>query len=158
MVRLCGILSALGAMVLASPGCLPAGCRGGDEATLTLGTGVDAYQPLPTPPTLDLIYGPQGGVHLDVSLRASGLDLSALWDVEIRGLIGGVVRADTRPQVEATCDEDLALSELVGMRLILHGDVRPVDLMDGIDVTARVTDGRDVTVEATVEDVTIVFP
>lgn len=152
----CALVPALAALLFAS-GCPPETCRPGDTPTLTLGTGIDAFEPMSDPAELPLIYGPQGGVHLDLALRATYLDLSELWDVQLRGTLDGQVVADVRPQVEASCNVDAEAEDLVGLRLIFDDSVAAADLMDPIDVFATVTDAGDRTVEASVLGLTVTF-
>lgn len=47
-------------------------CVGGD-ATLEVGTGADAFEPLTDGDDLVLVMGPQGGYHVWGSLRATGV-------------------------------------------------------------------------------------
>ena len=48
------------------------------EPSLTLGTGLTAFQPLEDGDEVALIYGPQGGWHVDVALRTTGIDADGL--------------------------------------------------------------------------------
>ncbi len=149
IVLVCGLTQA---------GCLPRACQPGDSPTLALGTGVEDFVPLADPPTLDLVYGPQGGVHVDIALRATELDSSALWTIDLRGLVDGVVRGDARPQVEARCTPDVDALDVTGLRLVWHDDVTPADLAGPVDVLVEVRDaaGREITASA--QGVSIVFP
>ena len=142
----------------AGTGCVPEDCRPGDSPTLTIGTGVDAFVALPEPPTLDLIYGPQGGVHVDIALRATQLDATDLWTVDLRGLVNGVVRGDVRPQVEARCTVEAEALDVVGLRLVWHDDVTPADLMEPVDVLVELTDSAGWVISASADAVAIVFP
>ncbi len=44
------------------------------DPIVVLGTGVGAYEALPDGAGIELVQGPQGGWHLDVTVRASGFD------------------------------------------------------------------------------------
>ncbi len=139
-------------------GCLPVDCRPGDTPTLQIGTGVDEFVPLPEPPALELVYGPQGGVHVDISLRVTQLAMNDLWSVGLRGVVGGVVRGDVRAQVEPACNTPVEVQEVVGLRLIWNDDVTAADLLDPVGVFIDVTDAAQASVDASVEGVSILFP
>jgi hypothetical protein len=152
------ILPTLAACWSMSAGCLPPDCRPGDGLTLQIGTGVEGFVALAEPPALELVYGPQGGVHVDISLRATQLTMSDLWAVGLRGVVAGVVRADVRAQVEPGCNVAVEAQEIVGLRLIWNDDVSANDLLDPVTVFIDVTDAAGSSVEASVEGVSIVFP
>ncbi len=152
------IVLALTGCWTATAGCLPPDCRPGDAPTLEVGTGVDEFVPLADPPTLELVYGPQGCVHVDISLRATQLTMSDLWSVGLRGLVAGVVRGDIRAQPEPGCNAPEEVQEVVGLRLIWNDDVSAADLLDPVDVIVDVTDAAGISVEESVEGVTILFP
>jgi len=140
---------------LAGMGCSPAGpCEAGPSASIELGTGVDDFEEVPDPPTWELVYGAQGGVHLDVSVRARGLDANAPWRVAVTGVLDGAIRASNRETVPSpTCTGSAA--EVSGLRLIFDDDVRPADLRVPLDLSAVVADGEGTTVEDIREGVII---
>lgn len=158
MNRWCLLAITLTAGSLPGAGCLPPECRPAAEPTLLVGSGVDAFTPLTDPPELLLVYGPQGGVHFDISLRGTGLSLDGIWDITLRGVVGDLVVAETRPQVEASCDTDVPAEDIAGLRLIVLDDVRPADLVDPMDVHVDVTDADGGAVSAVVQGVTVTFP
>lgn len=104
---------------------------------IELGTGADAFRPLPEGSDLEVVHGPQGGWHVELSARLGGLDPDG-------GLLrfqivddGGVLVAETRIAVYARrLDRD-------GCAYLRHGDIVVLSLPDppevlGEDVTARV--------------------
>lgn len=44
------------------------------EPHVELGTGTSSFVPLEPEAPLDLVYGPQGGWHVDVAIRCDGVD------------------------------------------------------------------------------------
>lgn len=52
-------------------------CTPALEPSIDLGTGTGAFQPLAEGADLALVYGPQGGWHVDVALRTAGLNPDA---------------------------------------------------------------------------------
>lgn len=48
-------------------------CSEPPDPTFTLGTGLTSFEPLADGNDLDLVYGPQGGWHVDLSLQATGI-------------------------------------------------------------------------------------
>jgi hypothetical protein len=53
------------------------GCASPGPASVALGTGWASFEPLADGQDLELVYGPQGGWHIDLSLRTTGLDADA---------------------------------------------------------------------------------
>ncbi len=108
---------------------------------------------------MDLVYGPQGGVHVEVALLSTGLDASGAWRVEVEGYQGGEqVAATAQTLPEPTCRPDGAGAQVAGLRLIFGDQVSPSDLEAPIEIVARVTDSLDNVAEDIAEDVTVVVP
>ncbi len=61
------------ALVIGVSGCLPPG-GGGGQGELEIGTGEWAFVEVQDRGTVELVYGPQGGWHVWVSLQAERLD------------------------------------------------------------------------------------
>lgn len=57
-------------------------------ATLELGTGVAAYSPIAENGDVELVFGSQGGWHIDVAARFTGLDPDAI-DLEYELILDG---------------------------------------------------------------------
>ena len=115
------------------------GCGPLDEPTLEVGTGLREFVPLQPGEELPLIRGPQGGVHLELSLRATGIDAADLLNGELFGDVNGVRVATVRPWVDFRCNKQVDALDAIGIELVYDAD--PPDLY-GLDtlVTARVTD------------------
>jgi len=153
-------LLSLAALCLASPGCsLSSPCESAPSTTLELGGGLDEFVPFDESPTLDLVYGPQGGVHVEVSLLATGLDATASWQTQLSGSQEGTVMAatlDTLPQPR--CREDGSGAVVSGLRLIFEDWVRPGDFDQPIEILAEVRDQQGGVAEAVQETVWVVVP
>lgn len=52
---------------------------GATEASIELGTGLTQWQTLAEGDSIELVAGPQGGWHVDVSVRGEGLEPDGLW-------------------------------------------------------------------------------
>lgn len=87
-----------------------------------------------------LVHGPQGGYHLELGLRAEGLDVSDLASAVVRGSVGGVELAASNTWVQFRCNPATQTADAWNVRLIY--EAQPQDL-----------DGRSTEVTATVLDV-----
>lgn len=124
-------------------------CLPGDAPTLALGTGELAYETLPEEGArLEIIHGPQGGVHALIGLAATYADASALWTAHITGRIDGEVAAEAFPYLEARCNG--AAGELQTWGTLLVWELSP-EALDGAtaEVHAEVTDAAGATLTAT---------
>lgn len=137
--------AASGDGTLAGDPCVP-----GDEATLELGTGETAFEPVEAGGFVELVHGPQGGFHTYVGFAATGLDASSQWTAEIEGTLGGELLAESAPFLTMRCDHAEGRLEAWGTQLIW--DAQPEDL-DGqpITVTAWVTDASGLTLSDTID-------
>ena len=139
--------------------CSGAPCQASARSTLEIGGGLDDFEPLEDPPSLDLVYGPQGGVHVDVSLLATGLDASEPWRTDVWGFQDDVqVASSLQTLPQPTCRTDGAGAQVTGLRLIFENQVRPSDLDDPIEIIARVTDSLDNVADAVLGEVNVVVP
>jgi hypothetical protein len=126
-----------------------------------LGTGTDAFVPVEDGDEITIVFGPQGGYHLDGSLRASGIvagdpdDLAdpdnpvttfRVWDATgdpISGLEGAeeiLYQEGLEPSAEP------GVFEMVGRRIFL--DIPSDDAVVGtdLDVEVEIRDVEDVVV------------
>ncbi len=139
--------------------CSGAPCQASARSTLEIGGGLDDFVPLDSPASLDLVYGPQGGVHVDVSLLATGLDASEPWRTDVLGFQDDVqVASSLQTLPQPTCRTDGAGAQVTGLRLIFENQVRPSDLDDPIEIIARVTDSLDNVADAVLGEVNVVVP
>lgn len=124
---------------------------------LELGVGSDSFS------TLDeaggeavLVHGAQGGYHLELGLRATGLDASDLATAVLTGVVGSEQLASNSTFVQFRCNAETGTLDAWNLRLIY--DAQPEALADQpTTVRASVTDGSgaEFTTESTL---TIVDP
>ena len=115
-------------------------CLPGEAPTLRLGTGELAYEALPEQgASLEIIHGPQGGVHVLIGLAAAYADASDLWTAHLTGRIDGAVAAEAFPYLEARCNG--AAGELQTWGTFLVWELSP-EALDGATavIDAEVTD------------------
>ena len=150
----------LSALVLSLiSGCTEDPCKPSAHDSLEIGEGRDDFSPLGSPASMTLVYGPQGGVHVEVALLSRGLDASETWRVEIDGYQAGESLATSAETLQRpTCRQDGSGAEVTGQRLIFKDEVRPSDLEAPIDIVARVTDSLDNVATGTAEGVSVVLP
>ena len=119
------------------------------RASLEIGTGLEAYEALPNEaPTLEIVHGPQGGYHVYLSMRVTGLEPDALlWRV-VRtrdAYVFANLELSARPGTFRPNDGAL---ERVGDWVVLTVN-SPADVtMDELRVEARVTSRAGVTASA----------
>ena len=124
-------------------------CLPGEAPTLRLGTGELAYEAVPDAgASLEIIHGPQGGVHALIGLAATYADASALWTAHLTGRIDGAVVAEAFPYLEARCNG--AAGELQTWGTLLVWELSP-EALDGAtaEIDAEVTDAAGATLAAT---------
>jgi hypothetical protein len=92
------------------------------DPVVALGTGVSAYEPLPDGATVELVAGPQGGWHVDVSVRAAGFEPDGVILTYDATLDGQPIAFTTRAQLSSASvlsDGDDGFDR-VGDRLVLE--------------------------------------
>jgi hypothetical protein len=121
-------------------------CAPGREPTLAIGGGVSRFEPLREGDTLELVHGPQGGYHVEIGLRATGLAADDLLSGKLEGWIGDRRLAEVAPWFDFRCNPGVG-QDSWGTLLVYAA--QPEDL-DGqpTTVVARVIDSRGVEVEA----------
>lgn len=133
-------------MRLIALGVLLAGCAPSDEACfadppeLELGVGLKDFRPIGKVGEAELVYGTQGGHHIDLAFLARGLHTRELVTGAGLGFVDGVHVGTMDGWVQFRCDADAGRAEAFGVRLIF--DVPPSEI-----------DGRDVEIEAELTDV-----
>ncbi len=120
-------------------------CRPGPEPTFELGAGADRFVPIDMAAPLPLVYGPQGGYHIDLAFRFTHLEGRELLGGTITGRVEGRTAFDAEPWFTARCEEDALVA--TGIRLFLREELESVTGRD-LTVEARVMDARGITVEA----------
>lgn len=120
-----------------------AACPPSEAPTLELGWGTDRFTPLGGP--LPVEYGPQGGQHLWLAFRSTGLDLSDASTVSVVGVTGNEVVVDQWARLRWTCHED-GRAEVLGLQVPVPSQTLGEQL--ALDVTVTDADGREVTGKA----------
>ncbi len=122
-------------------------CTPGDAPTLVIGTGEVAYAPLADGETIELVRGPQGGVHTLIALHAEDIDASEEVLGKLEGYLDGEPLASSSPYLNMRCNSaagglqvwnlflvwDAAPEALHQQPIVIEAEV--VDL-DGVKVTA----------------------
>jgi hypothetical protein len=123
-------------------------CDPGPDPAFEVGLGVDAFHPAADGDVADIVYGPQGGYHLDLALEGSHFDGSQVASGELIGTIDGERVAGAFPWFTFECDPERTAQQVWGIRLIF--DAEPAEL-DGrtVQVDAEVTDARGSSATAT---------
>lgn len=126
------------------------------DPDLQLGTGVDGYVPLADGDDIIIVYGPQGGYHLDGSLRVQGIDPGDADDLsdprnpltvfqvldEGGSPVSGLQGAETIEFRQGIDESDEpGVYEMVGRKILL-------DIQDDAEL-----EGQTLTVSVRVEDV-----
>jgi hypothetical protein len=121
----------------------------GSIPTLEVGHGSSGFAPFSTGPA-SLVYGDQGGIHIDVGMRAEYLDVSGVFISEVRGYLGGEEVAVGQGGTILACRPDQQALERAGIRLVF--DLSPTQVhMQTITVEASFQDTQSTTVMASGE-------
>jgi len=147
-------------------GCPPVeGCIPGESPATELGKGAIEYLDLDQGErSLDLVFGSQGGFHVDLALQGTGLDVgqddtgrNAREDIEVtlEGRMGGTVIGRSVPFATFRCNNSANALQAWGLRLIMD---EPPSVLNGqmIDISASLTDGSGDMVSAHADGVTII--
>lgn len=126
-------------------------CMPGDAPTLELGQGEAAFMSFADGATLELVHGPQGGVHTFMALEARYVDASVELEGNLRGYLDGVQVGASYPYLNFRCQA--ATQELAGgwqvWGLLLIWDAPPEDLhLQSVHIEAEFTDASGVVVSA----------
>ena len=95
------------------------GCAPSSEPGLELGAGTRAFVEAPTEMTL--LQGPQGGYHLEISLRAKNIAIDTPVAIDIEGVVNGETLAWTELWVEFKCNVETNSAEALGVHLMYDG-------------------------------------
>jgi len=134
------------------------GCAPGEGSSLEIGTGHSAFVPLAgNAPELELVYGPQGGFHTDMALRARFLDPAEEWEGRFVGTLDGEMWAESQGQFDMRCNPEFDALDLWAVRLVW--DALPDELHDQlVAISVEVIDSAGVSASTRVEGVRIVDP
>lgn len=147
--------SALTVVALAAAACSP--CGPSAEPSFQIGTGEASFQALdPNDPTLELVYGPQGGWHVVLAFEAEGFEIDGISSVDAIGVIDGEEVAITNGSwITFDCDD--GVQRAWNTFLVFQvADPTPLHRAE-LSIWAQITDPRDVTAESEVV-VTVVDP
>ncbi len=131
-------------------GLLHGGCGGAEEIdpcavsprpTLEIGAGTTAFRGFARDGELELVHGRQGGFHVEVALRATGMKANGLVAGFVEATLDGEVRARSAPWLELECDGEGLTS--LSNRLIYDDVLDPEELAGRVTfIVAEVTDSR----------------
>ncbi len=133
-----------------SPGVEP--CEPGTLPTLEIGTGERSFSSIEEEDgELELVRGPQGGVHAVIAFRARMLDDSAPVVTRIVTEANGEILADVTPYLSFRCVGPDGIQEAWGAIMVFSSS--DLDVLDGrsVRITATVTDVAGTVAHATVE-------
>lgn len=101
---------------------------------LTIGTGFTAYEALPDEaPTLEIVHGPQGGYHVYLSMRVTGVEpATLLWhvvredDARVLAHLDLIARRGTFVEVDGALQRvgDLVVLNVISPADVLTRDIR----------------------------------
>jgi len=111
---------------------------------LELGGGTTAFDLLEPGATIELVHGPQGGYHLELGLRATGLDSSDLAAATLEGTVDGSVMAVSSPWLQFRCNPATGTYDAWPTNLIY--DTEDPASLDNVntDITAVLVDAAGV--------------
>ena len=123
-------------------------CDAGSNPTIVIGHGETEFLPLDGSSTeVELVHGPQGGFHTNISLEATYLADTVAWETHLEGTIDGELVGETRPFADMRCNR--STNTLQGVGLLLIWDGQPEDLHGKTaSVHATVTDSDGTVIEA----------
>jgi len=125
---------------------------GGGEPKLEIGHGETAYLPLEPGGSLELIHGPQGGVHVLVALQAAYIDASDEVVASFRGYIDGEQLGASFPFLNMRCNE--AEGGVQSWNTFLIWDAQPEDLhLQTVHIEVELTDASGLVLNASKEAV-----
>lgn len=104
------------------------------QVELTIGTGFVAYEGLPDEaPTLEIVHGPQGGYHVYLSMRVTGLEpATLLWhvvrehDARVLAHLDLIARRGTFVEVDGALQRvgDLVVLDVLSPADVFMRDIR----------------------------------
>jgi hypothetical protein len=126
------------------------GCASGANPSLTIGHGATGYEALEDGGQIELIHGPQGGVHTLMALHAEDIDASEELVGRLEGFLGGELTATSAPYLDMRCNG--AEGGLQVWSVLLIWEAAPEALhLQPVTIDAEVIDAQGVKVTATKE-------
>lgn len=126
-------------------------CKAGPEPTLQTGTGLLDFTPLADGDPVELVYGPQGGYHVEMAFQTTYLQARDLVAGTLTGRLDETAVFTATPWFQLQCEADVQVA--TGVRLFLVGDPEAV-LGQPITVDVLLTD----TEGSTLTDSVVVVP
>lgn len=118
-------------------------CQPGPEPSLELGQGASAYATFVEGDSLELVHGPQGGVHTFMALDARDIDASAELVGELRGYLDGEQIGASYPYLNFRCQapqaDDPGGQRVWGVLLIWEAPPESLHLRS-VHIEAEITD------------------
>ncbi len=122
---------------------------------MTIGKGVTSFNSLDDGGrNMPMIFGSQGGFHLDTALEVTGMSPARDAEVTLLGTVDGREVSESFPLARFTCDAEADALQAWGLRLILF---ETPSTLNGelLTIDASLTDERGETVAATASDIVI---
>ncbi|HND28799.1 MAG TPA: hypothetical protein PKY30_13995 [Myxococcota bacterium] len=124
-------------------------CEPGPTPTLEIGQGELSFtELLGENDAVELVFGPQGGVHVALALRATRLDDSAPVISQITGEVEGELLADVRPYLIFRCVGPDDIQEVWGAILVFSAPMAELEDRE-VFLRATVTDAAGTVAEVT---------
>lgn len=121
-------------------------CVPGPSPGLEIGQGEYAYEPYADGEMIELIHGPQGGVHTLTGLLARDIDGSEELEGVLRGYVGEEQLGGSFPYLDFRCATDEGLQV---WNVFLFWDAPPEDLhMQPVRIEVEFTDASGTVVTA----------
>lgn len=157
LALLAGCCSDAETFVSDAPGCDDTFCG---DPSLEVGRSPTGYEPLADGAPVELVFGPQGGYHIDVSAQMDGLCPVVSIDVELLDGDGDRVSFEEH-RVQAVRDERGTVQQYWGLTALLpcgywptdgpYDGPNPPDCPDGYGLEGQIT-GTEVTLIVSAED------
>jgi hypothetical protein len=126
-------------------------CTPGPNPSLEIGQGEYQFEPLEAGGMIELIHGPQGGVHTLTGLHARDIDGDEQLTAEFRGYLGGEQVGGSFPYINFRCDAD---EGLFAWGVLLFWELPPAQLhMQTVRIEVEFSDTCGTTLQASKEAV-----
>lgn len=127
-------------------------CKRGSEPTFELGVGATTFTQVSDGDDAHLVFGPQGGYHIDLAVKTTYLDLDDLFAGTIEGVVDGSRHFYATPWFAAECIDDTQIAtgvrmflettpeEVIGHTVIVDAeisDIHGTSLADGFSLTVQ---------------------
>lgn len=125
-------------------------CPTSDTPTVTIGTGFNAFESHTDGDPVELIHGPQGGVHVTLALEATGFDTRDELTATFTGRVGGEQLAESTPFVFLRCNNATSTQQVWDLRVVYDADPATIDdQLSEVTVVLSDDDGSEATATTT---------